>query len=88
MKKKIFIKLFTFAFVFILSALSVFAQDINFLKRLVIEPIDGNEYTLNFLFDTNYNGKAFLQKNGNNEYYIFLPDSTFSNKVILIQSLL
>ncbi len=81
MKKNIFFKLFTFTFIFILSSLTVSANDINYLKRLIIEPINNNEYNVNFLFDNNYAGKAFLQKNGNNGYYIFLPDSTYSKKV-------
>ncbi len=80
MKKSFYFKLFTFTFIFFISAISVFAEQINSLNRIVIQPINGNEYTLNFLFDSNYTGKAFLQKNGNNGYYIFLPDTILSSK--------
>ena len=84
MKKNILIKFFTFSFIFLFSALSGFAEEINYLKRIVVQPLNNKEYTLNFLFDNQYKGKAFLQKNGPNGYYIYLPDAASASKRINI----
>lgn len=82
MKKIIYFKIFTIIFTLFYTAVSATAQTTNELRKIIIEPLYNNEYTLNILFNSDYKGKAFLQKNGESSYYIFLPDTSFDNKKI------
>lgn len=66
--------------------LPVNSKDIEFsnISRVVIDPIYNNTYTLNIYFDNLYKGKAFIQRNSDGSYFVFLPDTTINNKKVKI----
>ncbi len=86
MKKFYFFKLFTLLLFLFFSMLPVNSKDIEFsnISRVVIDPIYNNTYTLNIYFDNLYKGKAFIQRNSDGSYFVFLPDTTINNKKVKI----
>ncbi len=72
-----------FVFIFsILVTLQVFAAgNNNILKNISIEKTSDNSYALSMFFKDNYNDKAFIQKNENGFYYVYLPNTEIGKNV-------
>lgn len=77
MKKNFYFKLFTIAALFIFSTIAALAQtaDLTFIKKISIEPLQNNTYTMNLYFDKTFTGKAFIHKVDTGFYSIFLPNT-------------
>lgn len=82
MKKILLFKLLTFIFVFLLMSVPVFANidALNNLSKIVIEKNEDDDYKLNLIFYSKYQGNAFIQKKSDGEYFIFLPDTNVNLK--------
>ncbi len=80
MKKIFYLKIFTFLVFLFFGMLASFASEtgMNTLDRIIIEPSNQKEITLNMLFNDNYKGNAFIQKITDGSYYVFLPDSVIA----------
>jgi hypothetical protein len=77
MKTNIFLKLFTLAFIFMVSVFPVFAEDDieNVLSNVVIEQTDLDTYSVNLFFNEKFKGKAFVQNQKQGNYLVMIPDT-------------
>lgn len=84
MIKKLSIKFFAVLSLFVFMAVASFARsfEINNIEKITIEPIRNNTCTLNMYFDSDYSGKAFIQKIANGAYTVYLPEAAMKNKKI------
>lgn len=85
MKKNI-IKFFTVLFVFIISSIQSFAvnNEMNSLSKIIIEPLENNNYKLDLYFSDTFKSNAFIQQRESGSYYVFLPDTKHSKDVKVI----
>ena len=82
MKKNLFFKLFTIAMLFVCSITCAFAsvQDLVSVKKIYVEPLNNDTYSVSLFFDKQYNDKAFLHKVDKGSYSVFLPNSYVNEK--------
>lgn len=77
MIKSFFIKIFSILFVLLMFTSQSFAENItNNLSEIQIDTTNDNIVNINLLFKNSYKEKAFLQKQENGSYYVFLPNTT------------
>lgn len=85
MKKNLFIKLFIFVLFSVFCIIPAFAQNKQgVISKILINPLKDNTYTLNVYFDNEYNGKSYIEKNGNGLYSIYLTDSELTLKKVKV----
>ena len=82
MRKNLLLKLFTLLIVLfgVISPSYALQNIINSLSSIGIEQAENNTYKLNLMFDSKYQGNAFIQKKGQGSYYIFLPETNIKSK--------
>ena len=81
MKKNTLLKFFAAAvMIFMLIVPAYAASGLNNLMQIIVENTDNNSYKLNLIFDSKYQGNAFIQQKGASDYYIFLPDTVANTK--------
>ena len=77
MIKSFFIKIFSILFIFFIFSSQSFAENItNSLSEIQIETTENNIVNINLLFKSQYKEKAFLQKQEDGSYYVFLPNTS------------
>lgn len=75
MRKNNLIKFIILGFVYFTFLLNVFAQEQATLSQIKILKSSDNIYTLDMGFNEEYKGKAFVQRQNEGSFFIFLPDT-------------
>ena len=82
MRKNNLIKFIILGFVYFTFLLNVFATEQTTLSQIKILKSNDNVYTLDMGFNEEYKGKAFIQRQNEGSFFIFLPDTIINNKNI------
>lgn len=82
MRKNNLIKFIILGFVYFTFLLNVVAQEQTTLSQIKILKSNDNVYTLDLGFNEEYKGKAFIQRQSEGSFFIFLPDTIINNENI------
>lgn len=82
MRKNNLTKFIVLGFVYFTLLLSAFAVEPTVLSQINIIKEGDNVYTLDMGFESEYKGKAFIQRQNEGSFLVFIPDTTVQNKDI------